>query len=214
MNGVTLVSVNTGVLERLTPTAKSRTGIRKSPVGGAVLCDTLGLVGDATGNRQHHGGPDQAVYLYSAEDYEWWTEQLGRPCTPGMFGDNLTISRWWDSPRAGDRVQFGSVLLELTAPRIPCSTLATHMGDARFVDRFAKAARPGAYARVLRSGALEAGLPAIVSPGEPDWCAIVDLFDRWLDATCDRARLIDALRAPVAIRLRERFLQRAASRLA
>lgn len=212
MNPVTLVSVNTGVLERLTPASKSRTGIRKMPVGGAVLCDTVGLVGDAIGNHKHHGGPDQAVYLYSAEDYAWWSDTLGRPCTPGLFGENLTISHWWDTPRAGDRVQFGEVILELTAPRIPCSTLAAHIGDPRFVDRFAKAARPGAYARVLQAGALAAGVPGHVSPGDASWPSIVELFDMWLDATCDRARLIHALRAPVGIRLRERFLQRSAPR--
>jgi len=212
MTPVTLVSVNTGVLERLTPTSKSRTGIRKMPVGGAVLCDTLGIVGDAVGNHKHHGGPDQAVYLYSAEDYAWWSDTLGRKCRPGLFGENLTISHWWDTPRAGDRVQFGEVLLELTAPRIPCSTLAAHMGDPRFVDRFAKASRPGAYARVLQAGVLAADLPGHVSPGEVSWPSIVELFDMWLDTTCDRARLIHALRAPVGIRLRERFLQRSAPR--
>ena len=209
MSSVTVVSVNTGVLERLTPSAKSRTGIRKAPVGGSVLCDTLGLVGDAIGNHKHHGGPDQAVYLYSADDYAWWSDTLGRPCTPGLFGENLTISHWWDTPRAGDRVQFGDVILELTAPRIPCSTLAAHMGDPRFVDRFAKAARPGAYARVLRSGALESGVTGHVTVADADWPSIVELFALWLDTRCERSRLIEALRAPVAIRLREHFLKRA-----
>jgi MOSC domain-containing protein YiiM len=212
MHPITLVSVNTGVLERLTPASKSRTGIRKMPVGGAVLCDTLGIVGDAIGNHKHHGGPDQAVYLYSAEDYAWWSDTIGQPCAPGLFGENLTISRWWETPRAGDRVQFGEVLLELTAPRIPCSTLAAHMGNPRFVDRFTRAARPGAYARVLHTGALAAGLTGHVSPGDASWPAIVELFDMWIDATYDRARLIHALRAPVGIRLRERFLQRSAPR--
>jgi hypothetical protein len=51
-----------------------------------------------------------------------------------------------------------------------------------------------------------------VSPGDASWPSIVELFDMWLDATCDRARLIHALRAPVGIRLRERFLQRSAPR--
>ncbi len=208
MSAVTLVSVNTGVLERLTPSSTSRTGIRKTPLGGPVLCDAQGLVGDAIGNHKHHGGPDQAVYLYSAADYAWWSETLGRPCTPGLFGENLTISDWWDTPRAGDRVQFGEVILELTAPRIPCSTLAAHMGDPRFVDRFAKAARPGAYARVIQPGVLESGMHGTVIPGEASWCAVDTLFALWLDTTVDSATLIDALRAPVAIRLRERFLQR------
>jgi MOSC domain-containing protein YiiM len=75
MTPVTLVSVNTGVLERLTPASKSRTGIRKMPVGGAVLCDTVGLVGDAIGNHKHHGGPDQAAVRARAV----WRESHHQP---------------------------------------------------------------------------------------------------------------------------------------
>lgn len=206
MISTTLVSVNIGALERLAPHAKTRTGIRKSPVGGAVLCDHLGLVGDAVGNTKHHGGPDQAVYLYSAEEYAWWTDALGRACGAGQFGENLTIDAWWDTPRIGDRVQFGDVLLELTAPRIPCNTLATHMGDPAFVAHFARAARPGVYARVLATGALEAGMTGSVVRGEATWPTVRHTFDLWFDTPRDRTRLLDALRAPVAQRLRDRFL--------
>ena len=209
MTTVTLTSVNVGVLEKLSPTSKSRTGIRKTPVGGNILCDTLGLVGDAVGNHKHHGGPDQAVYLYSAADYAWWSDQLGTPCTAGHFGENLTLDAWWETPRAGDQVQFGDVLLELTAPRIPCSTLATRMGDPRFVDRFAKAVRPGAYARVLQAGTIVAGTTGRVTHANESWSSINDLFALWLDPRAPRKMLLKALRAPVGIRLRERFLQRA-----
>lgn len=212
MMTTTLVSVNTGRLERLAPDAKSRTGIRKAPVGGPVLCDRLGLVGDAIGNAKHHGGPDQAVYLYSADDYAWWSEALGRACAAGRFGDNLTIDAWWDAPRIGDRVQFGNVVLELTAPRIPCNTLATHMGDAAFVAQFARGARPGAYARVLATGAVEAGLTGTVTRGDAGWPTVNELFGLWFDTPRDRARLLDALRAPLAQRLRERVLEWSAPR--
>lgn len=206
MNAVSLVSVNAGVLERLTPASKSRTGIRKTPVGGPVLCDAQGLVGDAIGNHKHHGGPDQAVYLYSAEDYAWWSETLGRPCAPGLFGENLTLDRWWDAPRIGDRVQFGDVVLELTAPRIPCNTLASRMGDPRFVQQFARATRPGAYARVIHPGTLEAGMAGAVTVGSPSWVTVNAAFALYLAPPRDTVPLTEALRAPVAIRLREHFL--------
>jgi MOSC domain-containing protein YiiM len=200
-----LHAVNIGALEPLVPRSRKRSGIHKHPVGGPILCDTRGLVGDAIGNAKHHGGPDQAVYLYSADDYAWWSGQLGQPCTAGLFGENLTIDRWWDAPRVGDRLQFGDVMLELTAPRIPCSTLAHRMGDARFVQRFATAARPGAYARVLSQGAVEAGQHGIVTRGDARWPTIARLSALWFDPSRDRMALIDALRAPLAIRAREVF---------
>lgn len=206
MHTVALVSVNTGALEPLVPGGKQLSGIRKHPVGGAVLCDHRGLVGDAIGNHKHHGGPDQALYLYSAEDYAWWSQALQRPCSAGLFGENLTIDAWWDAPRVGDRLQVGDVLLELTAPRIPCATLATHMGDPRFVSRFAAAARCGAYARVLQGGALAAGMSGTVAPADPAWPTVRELFALWHDTPRNATALIDALRAPVSARLRTTFL--------
>lgn len=200
---VQLASVNIGVLETLRSDTRKRSGIRKQAVGGAVLCDTQGLLGDAIGNRMHHGGPDQAVYLYSADDYAWWSARLQRECQPGLFGENLTIDRWWPSPRVGDRVQCGDVLLELTAPRIPCATLATRMRDAHFVQQFAEARLPGAYARVLQPGVLEAGQRAAVSRGDDTWPTIVSLFDLWFARSRERPVLIDVLRAPLASRLRD-----------
>lgn len=202
-----LASVNLGTLEPIIAGAKKRSGIHKHPVGGPILCDEAGLLGDAIGNAKHHGGPDQAVYLYSAEDYAWWSEQLGLPCTAGLFGENLTIDRWWPEPRIGDRVQFGDVQLELTAPRIPCNTLSERMGDPKFVQRFAAAARPGAYARVVRPGAIEAGQSGLVTHGDARWPTVEALFALWFERSRDRSTLIETLRAPLARRMRDTINQ-------
>ncbi|MBL0890629.1 MAG: MOSC domain-containing protein [Gemmatimonadaceae bacterium] len=203
---VQLRSLNVGAIERLTAERPLRSGIRKHSVQGPVLCDTEGLVGDAIGNRTHHGGPEQALYLYSASDYAWWTTELGRECGPGLFGENLTLDAWWPAPRVGDRVQLGEVLLELTAPRIPCNTLATRMGDPQFVRRFARAVRPGAYVRVLQTGVLEAGMTGVVTRGNAEWPSIDALFRLWHETPRDKAALMAALRAPLASRARDAFM--------
>ena len=57
----------------------------------------------------------------------------------------------------GDRFAVGEVLLEVTAPRIPCATLAERMGDPAFPRRFQKAALPGFYCRVVDEGNVRAG---------------------------------------------------------
>ena len=202
-----LESVNAGSLASL-PGHASRTGIVKTPATGAVELRSLGLVGDAIGDLRHHGGHDQAVYLYSAADYAWWTERLGRPCPPGLFGDNLTIDAWWDTPRIGDRLDFGGVLLELTAPRIPCSTLAARMEDPAFVKAFTNAARPGCYARVLREGTLTAGAVATVHPAPATYASVVDVFHLWPDQSPPADRLAAALVAPLASRARVKLAGR------
>ena len=165
---IAIQSVNISGLAPLVPGVKrTRTGIHKQPVSAPIAVTLLGLEGDRVGNTTHHGGPDQAVYLYSADDYAWWHTQLGSPCSAGLFGDNLTIDRWWPDPRIGDRLTIGDVTLELTAPRIPCNTLATRMDDPGFVKRFADAGRPGAYARVIHTGVIAAGTTGIVQPSTP-----------------------------------------------
>ncbi len=45
-----------------------RTAIDKRAVGGPVTIQALGPVGDTVLDRKHHGGRDQAVYAYAAED--------------------------------------------------------------------------------------------------------------------------------------------------
>jgi MOSC domain-containing protein YiiM len=140
-----------------------RTAIWKDPVPGRVRVRATNVDGDEQGNPEVHGGVDQALYAYAAEDYEWWGGELGRALGPGTFGDNLTV-RGIDVSGAvvGERWRAGGTLLEVTAPRTPCYKLGIRMGSQAFPRRFAAARRPGAYLRVLAEGELGAGDPAEV----------------------------------------------------
>jgi MOSC domain-containing protein YiiM len=158
-----LVSINIAKAERLeqkTPRSKTAalTGIYKRPVSGAVEIDKLGPRGDVIIDKEHHGGVDQAVYLYSTQDYDWWGNALGKPAPAGMFGENLTI-RGIESASVcvGDRFKISDVLLEVTSPRIPCSTLSARMLDTKFAKKFMNAGRPGIYCRVLSEGLVNIG---------------------------------------------------------
>ena len=85
-------------------------------------------------------------------------QQLGRPLGPGAFGENLTVRGLPVSEAViGERWAVGSTLLEVAQPRLPCFKLGIRMGDPRFLKRFAAAARPGAYFRVIREGDIGAG---------------------------------------------------------
>ena len=72
--------------------ALTSTGIHKRPTGQPVEIGPLGLSGDTIWSKKHHGGPDQAVYVYGEDDYAWWAAELGRPLEPGTFGENLTVA--------------------------------------------------------------------------------------------------------------------------
>ena len=83
-----------------------RTAIFKTPVEEASI-GALGLTGDEQADLTVHGGPDKAVYAYSAEHYPWWRERLpGVELPYGAFGENLTVAgfdEWSDHSDAGAR---------------------------------------------------------------------------------------------------------------
>ena len=67
-----LISINIG--EERTLQRKDyveQTGIFKIPTNKPVQVTKLGLEGDVIVSKKHHGGPDQAVYIYGRADYEW-----------------------------------------------------------------------------------------------------------------------------------------------
>ena len=208
-----LISINVG--QKQTQQNGDRletTGIYKSSVQGPVKITSLGITEDFIGSPRHHGGPDQAVYVYGEADYVWWSGELGRELAPGTFGDNITISELESAQfNIGDRLHLGNVILEVTAPRIPCSTLATRMGDAQFVKKYRNAERPGLYCRVIAEGEIEAGVEVTVQPSEGEAVGVIEIFRDWYERDKDEDRLRRFLRSPIAFRARrdlERHLKR------
>lgn len=173
-----LISVNIGKQQTLdTPNGTVQTGIIKLPITTPVDVTELGIVGDAIVDTSVHGGLDQALYLYSQEDYDWWSDRLGKMLSPGIFGENLTVSSFGTAPLIiGDRLQIGDVVIEISAPRTPCFKLATRMGDTGFIKDFVQAARTGAYARIIKTGAITAGDEVILIKTTEDFPSVSDVF--------------------------------------
>jgi MOSC domain-containing protein YiiM len=162
-----MVAMTTGTLlavcrvHELHPTKDSTgvTAIDKRPVDGPVAVHALGLTGDIQASRKHHGGPTKAVYAYAQDDAEFWTQQLGRQITPGLFGENLRVGGI-DASNAviGERWSVGEqVVLEVTMPRTPCVNFARYLGETSWVKRFAEANRVGTYLSVVAKGSVAAG---------------------------------------------------------
>ncbi|MGI9605405.1 MAG: MOSC domain-containing protein [Acidimicrobiales bacterium] len=182
------------------------TGIRKTSVERVDLT-ALGLVGDTIVDTANHGGIDQAVYAYSAEDTAWWESELGRELAPGAFGENLVLSSFGPDPvRVGDRYIIGAVVLEVTSPRIPCNKFSAVMNERDWIRRFRDARRPGWYARVITEGRIHPGDPVERTPAPESNAEVLELQDLYYaGSSADRRRLDTALRSPVAIRFRGAF---------
>ena len=204
-----LVSINIGqssVLE--SALYKKPTGIQKRAVPSAAVSSD-GVDGDYVADQKHHGGPDQAVYVYTMPDYDWWTATLETPIAPGTFGENLTISHLESATLCvGDRLQIGALLLEVTAPRIPCNTLAAQMSDAQFVKRFKAAERPGAYCRVIAPATVQTG-DAVTLENSGFDLTLRELYaSHYAHAKLERSQLERLLAAPIAVRMRAMFTER------
>lgn len=192
------------------------TGIYKLPTRDPVHIASLGILDDFIADQKNHGGPDQAIYIYGAPDYAWWSRELGHEPQPGTFGENLTLSDF-ESARyyIGDRLQAGSVILEFTAPRIPCSTLARRMSDPEFVKRYRRAERPGMYCRVIQEGIVRVGDRVTLIPNAEPIVSGLDVFREHQSREKDPSMLRRILQSPIAVRERrdiEKDLQRLAAR--
>jgi len=158
-----VISVNVAQRVEVPWARPPRTAINKRPVEGPVRAEPLGLEGDQVGDTKHHGGVDQAVYVFAREDLDLWSERIGQRIDNGQFGENLTTAGIdVNEALLGERWQIGSALFEVAEVRIPCNTFKNWLGvlgvDSRgWVKRFTAEGRPGPYLRVLEPGVIAAG---------------------------------------------------------
>ncbi|MDX6760040.1 MOSC domain-containing protein [Streptomyces sp. F8] len=207
--GPHLISVNVAAAtpSEHTDAESGVTGIGKRPVPGPVRVFApgdkatglgSGLEGDAICDRRHHGGDHQAVYAYAREDLDLWERELGRDMPGGLFGENFTTSGIdLNTARLGDRWRVGAdLVLEVASARIPCRTFQGALGEAGWVRRFTREARPGAYLRVIQEGSVSPGDPIEVIH-RPDHDVTVQLWFRAF--TTERALLPRTLAAGAAM---------------
>lgn len=87
-----------------------------------------------------------------------------RPQPDGLFGKSLTVSGL-ESARfnIGDRLAVGDVVLEVSAPRNPCSTFAAAWANPLGQD-FLRCTPPGPLCARAAAGRIETGMSIAVTP--------------------------------------------------
>lgn len=154
--------------------------IFKAPVQGPLWLTREGLAGDQVADRQHHGGPDQAVLGGPLASYAAWAAE-GHPFPEGATGENLLFDGLPETEVCiGDRFRIGEVELQVAHPRVPCGTLAKRLATAGILQRVWETGRGGYYLRVLREGYLEPGLEVtLLDRPHPAWNARRALHAQW-----------------------------------
>ena len=157
--------------------SEGRTGIDKRSVGGPIEFKNNGVAGDRIIDTNVHGGYDQAVYAYASEDAQWWKKEIGEEIPAGRFGENLTTEGIdVNAALVGEQWKIGSVILEVSQPRIPCRVFAGFWKRATLIKDFTQAGRPGAYLRIIQEGTAQAGdlIEVIFKPNHA--ISVKDLF--------------------------------------
>jgi MOSC domain-containing protein YiiM len=148
-------------MARIAQISVSAGGVPKRPVPSARVT-ALGLQGDAQRDREHHGGPDRALCLFSSDRIRTLQAE-GHPIVPGSIGENLTIDGIdWSAVTPGAYLLLGDgVVVQITRYTSPCVNITASFRDRDFA-RVSQKRHPGdsrVYARVLREGSLTNGDP-------------------------------------------------------
>lgn len=137
-------------------------GVPKLAVPAARVT-AQGVDGDAHRDREHHGGPERAVCVYSMEALRQLVAE-GHAVAPGTLGENVTVEGLdWAAIAPGARLLLGDdVLLEVTRYTSPCTNIKAAFKDGEF-GRVSQKRHPGwsrVYTRVLSEGTIRPGDPA------------------------------------------------------
>ena len=164
-----VVSVNIGERTKVQWRKKTiETGIFKYPVNHPIFLDTENVRGDTIENRIHHGGIDQAVYVYGEQHYKYWKELYpNQNWKYGMFGENVTITDFDENTiHEGSVYQLGEAKIEVTKPRQPCLKLGIRFNNQKIVKDFWHSTKSGVYFKILEVGHVNVGDELIYLEGQ------------------------------------------------
>ena len=187
-----VISVNVGLPREVPWQGKMiKTSIFKEPIDGRVTVRQLNLDGDRQADLAVHGGKEKAIYVYSAEYYQYWREQLpGVELAWGAFGENFTVEGLLDTTVAiGDRLRVGTVLCKVTQPRIPCFKLNIKFARTDMIQRFSDGNRSGFYLSVIEEGEVTAGDPITVLERDEQQITVTDIARLFAQDSADLSAL-------------------------
>lgn len=114
---------------------------------------------DQQSNKKLHGGPEKVLHQFSPLHY--FTLRKHFPdgeFEPGSIGENISVDGMDDATvYIGDVWKFGEVVLQVSAPRAPCSKISQRF-NIQNLDRFVgERGITGWYYRVLETGVINVG---------------------------------------------------------
>jgi MOSC domain-containing protein YiiM len=166
--------------------------VKQRVTADALALSTINLEGDDQADRTVHGGPDKAVYAYSAEHFERWSSEIGIEVGPGTFGENVTVVGVTEADVCiGDQWAWGDARLEVCQPRWPCFKLTLRTRVRDIGHRMKADGRTGWYLRVLVPGTVPVAGPITVVLHHPAGVRVLDAHRAMADRHRDDPELHD-----------------------
>lgn len=179
-----IISTNISKVKTVMHNGKEvKTAIFKQPTDEAADIRRLSIVGDEQADLVFHGGEHKAVYAFSADHYGYWQSTLNNEnLTSGSFGENFTVSGLSEADISiGDQLRFGSALLEVSQPRVPCFKLGIALDNKDAVKLFTKSYLTGVYFRVVEEGTAKTGDAVTLEKKAIDSVSVKELFQAYFD---------------------------------
>jgi len=147
-------------------------GIFKQPVKGPVWVSKTGLAGDGQADRENHGGPEKAIFVYPVDHYVDWQKEIpSSEIGPGGMGENFLLGNASEELVAiGDVFEIGDAVIQVSQPRQPCWKPARRFKTKDLALLIQNTGRTGWYFRVLKEGFIEEGQKlTLVERPYPKW---------------------------------------------
>lgn len=135
-----------------------KTSIFKDPIQ-VLRSENKTLVGNQQANPKYHGGPFKEIYSYPIEAYEYWKKIFSSDKVElGMLGENIiTEALDEDSVYVGEQYQIGSMIVEVSQPRMPCFKLNLRLSRTDGDKLFAESPASGIYWKIINDGEIFIG---------------------------------------------------------
>ncbi|WP_157940003.1 MOSC domain-containing protein [Campylobacter blaseri] len=176
-----------------------KTSYRKKPIkNGEILeVDKFGFLNDTQSEKEHHGGIDKAVCIYSQKYYSFFKEKYDFNLPECAFGENFTILDLDDSEIClGDQFKCGEVVFEVSQPRRPCWKISSILNIPNLTAIVAKESKTGFYFRVIKPGKLKARDDLILISRKYPKLTIEFINDSIYNARDNADNIIEILKSP------------------
>jgi MOSC domain-containing protein YiiM len=142
-------------------------GPKSSPTGiikharNTVDINSLGIVDDIQVDKRFHGGPERALHQFSLLSYQKIIQRfplLHQQAWPGTIGENISAPLMHeDNVCIGDIYSVGSIIMQVSSPRIPCWKIDEKFKQANLHVYIRQHQLSGWYYRVLQDGRMGMG---------------------------------------------------------